>query len=93
MSSPIRKRELRRVLLARRAHGMLAWAAAVAMLSLVFRWGAGPLAADMPLVAGSSAFLRPRQSVTLVVWGAGLGVVGSWLRMQRFAAWSSAPQR
>ncbi len=81
------------LLLAGLLEGLLGSAAAVAMLALVFRLTAGPLAAELPLLAGVTAFLTPLQSVTLVAWGAGLGVVGSWLGMQRFAAWSSASQR
>ena len=45
------------------------------------------LVSELPLLAQTLDFLSTGQCLTLVFWGAALGVVGSWMGMQRFASW------
>ncbi len=76
------------VLLAGFIEGVIGSVAAVGLIFLIYSVTAGPLAAQLPMVAGNLAFLTLGQYVTLILWGTGLGVAGSWLGMQRFERWS-----
>lgn len=75
------------VLLAGFIEGVVGSGAAVGILYLIYQGTAGPLSAELPMLTGTLAFLTLGQYLTLILWGAGLGVAGSWLGMQRFGSW------
>ena len=75
------------VLVAGLIEGVIGSAAAVGLLVMIYRVVAAPLVSQLPLLVQTLDFLAPAQCLTLIFWGAFLGVAGSWLGMQRFAAW------
>lgn len=75
------------VLLAGLLEGAIGSFAALGLLALVYRFTATPISTELPMLQGTIEFLTTGQCLTLVLWGAGLGVAGSWLGVQRFGAW------
>lgn len=75
------------VLLGGAIQGLAGSLAALAALALVFGVAAGPLAEEVPVLASTLGFLAFGQCLTLALWGAGLGAVGSWLGMRRMGSW------
>ena len=75
------------VLVAGLIEGVIGSCAAIGLLVIAYRFVAAPLVAELPLLAQTLDFLTTGQSLTLVFWGAALGVAGSWMGMQRFATW------
>ena len=74
-------------LLAGFIEGLVGSVAALLVLALVYQATATPLAAELPVVGASMAFLTVGQSSALAFWGVGLGVAGSWLGLRRLASW------
>ena len=74
------------VLLAGLIEGVIGSAAALGVLIMVYQLTARPIAAELPMLQNTMAFLTSGQCLTLIMWGALLGVIGSWLGMQRFAS-------
>ena len=62
-------------------------AAAIGLLSLTYQITATPIMSALPLLRDTMDFLTTGQCFTLVFWGALLGILGSWLGMQRFGSW------
>jgi len=75
------------VLLAGLIEGVIGSTAAVAILVAIYQATVAPIAAALPMLHDTLSFLTVGQCLTLVFWGALLGVAGSWLGMQRFASW------
>jgi len=75
------------VLLAGLLEGVIGSASAVGLLVVIYQLTATPIAAELPMLEGIMGFLTSGQCLTLIFWGALLGVAGSWLGMQRFASW------
>lgn len=75
------------ILLAGFLEGLIGSFAALGVLSMIYNVTAAPLATELPMLRGTIEFLTTSQCLTLVFWGACLGVAGSWLGMQRFGAW------
>lgn len=75
------------VLLAGFIEGTIGSAAAVAILVTIYQVTAAPIAGALPMLHDTLSFLTMGQCLTLIFWGALLGVAGSWLGMQRFASW------
>jgi cell division transport system permease protein len=75
------------VLLAGLLEGFIGSAAAIGVLVMIYQATAAPIAAELPMLQGTLDFLTIGQCGTLILWGAGLGVAGSWLGMQRFGSW------
>ena len=67
--------------------GVIGSCAALGLLVIAYRFVAAPLVSELPLLAQTLDFLAPGQCITLVFWGAILGMAGSWMGMQRFASW------
>ena len=75
------------VLLAGLLEGVVGSFAGIGLLALIYQVTATPIATELPVLQGTIDFLTTGQCLTLVFWGACLGVAGSWLGMQRFGAW------
>lgn len=75
------------VLLAGFVEGVIGSFAAIGLLSLIYHITATPIISELPLLRGTLDFLTTGQCFTLVFWGALLGMLGSWLGMQRFGSW------
>ena len=75
------------VLVAGFIEGVVGSCAAVGLLVIAYRFVAAPLVSELPLLAQTLDFLSTGQCLTLVFWGAALGVAGSWMGMQRFGSW------
>ena len=75
------------VLLAGLLEGVIGSFAGIGLLALIYQVTATPIATELPVLQGTIDFLTTGQCLTLVFWGACLGVAGSWLGMQRFGAW------
>lgn len=75
------------VVLAGFFQGVVGSATSVGVLFIIYKATAGPLVDKLPMLGGSLAFLAAGQSITLIVWGAILGVIGSWLGVRRFGSW------
>ena len=75
------------VVLAGVLEGVVAGAAAIAVLFLVFEAVAVPIRSSLPAFADRVAFLGASQCVTLLVWGAVLGGTGSAVGMRRVSEW------
>lgn len=75
------------VVLAGVLEGVVAGLAAVAVLFLVFEAVALPIRSSLPAFADRVAFLGFHQGLTLVLWGAVLGGVGSAVGMRRVSEW------
>lgn len=67
--------------------GVIGAFAGIGLLSLIYQVTAAPITNELPVLAKTIDFLTPGQCFTLVFWGALLGVVGSWLGLQRFGSW------
>lgn len=67
--------------------GVIGSCAALGLLVIAYHFIAAPLVSELPLLVQTLDFLSTGQSLTLVFWGAALGVAGSWMGMQRFASW------
>jgi cell division transport system permease protein len=67
--------------------GVTGSCAALGLLVIAYRFVAAPLVSELPLLAQTLDFLSTGQCLTLIFWGAALGVAGSWMGMQRFASW------
>ncbi len=76
------------VLLAGLIEGVVGAFAGIGLLALIYNVTATPLATELPVLQGTMDFLTTGQCLTLVFWGAFLGVTGSWLGMRGFEAWS-----
>ena len=72
------------VLLAGLFEGIIGSFAAIGMLSLIYQITATPITTELPMLLSTLDFLTAGQCFTLVFWGALLGMLGSWLGMQRF---------
>ncbi len=72
------------VLLAGLFEGIIGSFAAIGMLSLIYQITATPITTELPMLLETLDFLTAGQCFTLVFWGALLGMLGSWLGMQRF---------
>jgi len=72
------------VLLAGLFEGVIGSFAAIGMLSLIYQITATPIITELPMLLETMDFLTSGQCFTLVFWGAMLGMLGSWLGMQRF---------
>jgi cell division transport system permease protein len=72
------------VMLAGLLEGLIGSVAALALLMLVYNVTAAPIMAELPMLETTIDFLTIGQCFILICWGAGLGVGGSWLGMQRF---------
>lgn len=72
------------VLLAGLFEGVIGSFAAIGMLSLIYQITATPITTELPMLLETMDFLTAGQCFTLVFWGAMLGMLGSWLGMQRF---------
>jgi len=75
------------VLLAGLFEGLIGSFAAIGMLSLIYQITATPITTELPMLLDTMDFLTAGQCFTLVFWGAMLGILGSWLGMQRFGSW------
>jgi cell division transport system permease protein len=75
------------VVLAGVLEGVVASLLALVLLFGVFQAVAVPIRADLPAAAEVLAFLGLRQCLTLLVWGAALGGVGSAVGMWRVSGW------
>jgi cell division transport system permease protein len=75
------------VLLAGFMEGLIGSFAGIGLLAIIYNVTATPIATELPVLQGTIDFLTGSQCLTLVFWGACLGVAGSWLGMQRFGAW------
>lgn len=75
------------VLLAGLIEGVIGSAAAIGLLVMIYQVTATPIATELPMLQGTLDFLTVGQCGTLILWGAGLGIAGSWLGMQRFGSW------
>jgi cell division transport system permease protein len=75
------------ILLAGLFEGVIGSFAAIGLLSLIYHVTAAPIIAELPMLRGTLDFLTTGQCFTLVFWGALLGMLGSWMGMQRFGAW------
>ena len=67
--------------------GVAASLAAIIVLFLVFEAVAVPIRSSLPAFADRVAFLGMSQCVTLLVWGALLGGLGSAVGMRRVSEW------
>lgn len=75
------------VVLAGVIEGAVAAVLAVAVLFLVFEAVAIPIRQSLPALAGRIGFLSSSQCVTLLLWGAVLGGIGSAVGMRRVSEW------
>jgi len=75
------------VLLAGFVEGIIGSFAAIGLLSLIYQITAAPITTELPMLQATIDFLTAGQCFTLVFWGALLGMLGSWLGMQRFGSW------
>lgn len=75
------------VVLAGVLEGVLASVLAIAVLFVAFEAVAIPIRSSLPEFADRVAFLGLNQCVTLLVWGALLGGVGSAVGMRRVSEW------
>lgn len=75
------------VVLAGILEGAVAALLALAVLLLVFEAVAIPIRSSLPAFADRVAFLDLKQCLTLLLWGAALGGVGSAVGMRRVSEW------
>lgn len=75
------------VVLAGILEGAVAAVLALVALFLVFEAVAAPIRSSLPAFAERIAFLGMKQCLTLLVWGAALGGVGSAVGMRRVSGW------
>lgn len=75
------------VVLAGILEGVFAASCAVVLLFLFFQAVAIPIRSQVPAVGDVLAFLGVGQSITLALWGAALGGIGSAMGMKRVSEW------
>ncbi len=75
------------VVLAGVLEGLVASVTAIALLFCVYQVVAMPIRSDLPAMADMLAFLGASQCLTLLLWGALLGGVGSAVGMWRVSEW------
>jgi cell division protein FtsX len=75
------------VVLAGVLEGVVASMLAIAVLLLAFEAVAYPIRESLPAFAGKVTFLGMNQCLTLMLWGALLGGVGSAVGMRRVSEW------